>query len=468
MRYLFETLELIKNKKLSVKEHLDELLENIKKYEDYNAFISLDLDKVNEYIKQAENNSNSELYGAFVGIKDNINVDGEKMTCASKILKDYVSIYDADVINFLKKDGAIPFGKLNMDEFAMGSSNETSYFGPVSNPIDKNLVPGGSSGGSAASVKLGLCDVSLGTDTGGSVRQPASFCSVVGIKPTYGLISRYGVTSLANTLDTVGTFGNCVRDAYLLLRSINKDTTKDMTKINVELPELISTEKAISELKGKKIARIKTIDSFHLDKEVKDAYENSLKKLEEYGAEIIEVDFKYLDYCVSCYYAIIEAEASSNLSRFDGVRFASKDVDTNDIHKYMQEIRGDGFGAEVKRRILSGMYLLSGPHRNNEYLKALKVRRAIAMDYENIFEKADAILSPTAINLPFKKGERNHDPRKMMEGDLLSVPINIAGVPAISVPTAKGNVINAGMQLIGAKKMDYNLVKLALAFEGVQ
>ncbi|MDO5716511.1 MAG: Asp-tRNA(Asn)/Glu-tRNA(Gln) amidotransferase subunit GatA [Tissierellia bacterium] len=466
MRYLYETLDLIRKGKLSPLEHFQEIEERLKDEEDIHSFITLDVEKARRNL--ATRNKDGMLYGAVVGVKDNIQVKSWPMTCASKILENYESVFDADVATALDEEGALILGKLNMDEFAMGSSNETSYFGPTKNPIDRRLVPGGSSGGSAAAVGMGFVDVSLGTDTGGSVRQPASFCSVVGLKPTYGAVSRYGVTSLANTLDTVGTLGRSVRDAYLLLQAIAKDTKRDMTKIHVDLDDLCgSDDEAMEQLKGKTIAMLRNINGFGMDKEVREAYEASLSLLEKAGCTIIEEDFKYIDYVVGCYYSLMDAEASSNLSRFDGIRYGGVDYEGTDYEEYMTKVRSEGFGREVKRRILAGMYILSSAHKDAYFEHALKVRRAISEDYDRILGKCDAILSPTAIGLPFALGEKVESPSKMMEGDLLSVPANMAGLPAISVPSTGKRIINAGMQFTGRKRGDRNLCNIALGYEGL-
>ncbi|MCI5674661.1 MAG: Asp-tRNA(Asn)/Glu-tRNA(Gln) amidotransferase subunit GatA [Ezakiella sp.] len=464
MRYLHETIKLIKDGKISEKEHLEELIDRVKEDEKINSFITLDIEGAR---KRADKLPDGPLHGAIVGIKDNVNVKGLKTTCASRMLSDFTSVYDADITKFIRESGANILGKLNMDEFAMGSSNETSFFGPVKNPIDNTLVPGGSSGGSAAAVSMGFVDVSIGTDTGGSVRQPSSFCSVVGVKPTYGAVSRYGVTSLANTFDTVGTIGRCVKDAYLLLQNINKNTTHDMTKIAVELPDLYSSdEEAIAALKGKKIAIYKNFNDFHFEEPVRKAYENSIDLLIENGVQIVEEEFKYMDYAVGCYYNLIDSECSSNLSRFDGIRYAGVEF-KGSVEEYMTEVRSLGFSDEVKRRILLGMYILSSDNRDQFYGKAQLIREGIKEDYDRIFKKVDAILTPTAIELPFKLGSKFSDTRKMMEGDLLTVATNIAGVPAISVPTSAKREINPGMQFIADKKNDYKLASIAMGFEAI-
>lgn len=466
MRHMFETLDLIKNNKLSVEEHFKEIEDIISKDKEINSFITLDLDGAKKRI--GDLNKDGRLFGAIVGLKDNINFKGLKTTCASKMLENFVSVFDADVSKFIEEDGANIIGKLNMDEFAMGSSNETSYFGPVKNPIDHSLVPGGSSGGSAAATRMGFVDAALGTDTGGSIRQPGSFCGVVGLKPTYGTVSRYGVTSLANTFDTVGTFGRCVRDAYLLLQTIAKDTTNDMTKIKIDLPDIdYDIEEDVKNLKGKKIGILSHLEDFHLQDEVKEAYDKTIKRLEDAGAEIIEEDFRFLDYAVGTYYAIIDSEASSNLSRFDGIRFAGLKSDIKNYGDYMKEVRTLGFRDEVKRRILLGMYIMSSDLRERYYDKALVIRKKIAEDYDRIFKSVDAILTPTATTLPFKLGSQVKNPRQMMEGDLLTVSLNLAGIPGINVPTSCENKINAGMQFIGKKYADFELVKIARGYEGL-
>lgn len=466
MRYMYETLDLIKNNKLSVEEHFKEIEDIISKDKEINSFITLDIDGAKNRIDKL--NKDGRLFGAVVGLKDNINFKGLKTTCASKMLEDFVSVFDADVSKYILEDGANVIGKLNMDEFAMGSSNETSYFGPVRNPIDHSLVTGGSSGGSAAATKLGFVDAALGTDTGGSIRQPGSFCGVVGFKPTYGTVSRYGVTSLANTFDTVGTFGRCVRDAYLLLQTISKDTQNDMTKIKVDLHDIdYDIENDVKNLKGKKIAILKHLTDFDLDDEVKSAYEKSIKLLEERGVEIVEEDCKYIDYAVGTYYAIIDSEASSNLSRFDGIRFAGIKTGVRNFSDYMKEVRSFGFRDEVKRRILLGMYIMSSDLRERYYDKALIIRNKIAEDYDRIFKSADAILTPTATTLPFKLGSKVKNPRQMMQGDLLTVSLNLAGVPGINVPSSYEDKVNAGMQFIGKKYSDFELARIARGYEGL-
>lgn len=464
MRNLTETLDLINSGKLSPEEHLSEVLENIKEDENINSFISLGLEAAKE---MAKNSKEGPLRGAVVGIKDNVNVKGMKTTCASKILKDFESVFDADVTKSIRNSGATILGKLNMDEFAMGSSNESSYFGPVKNPLDNSLVPGGSSGGSAAAVAMGFVDVAIGTDTGGSIRQPASFCSVVGIKPTYGAVSRYGVQSLANTFDTVGTLGRSVEDAYLFLQNIACDTQNDMTKIKVDLPDLYkSHDQAIENLKGKKIAIFKNFDDFDFEDGVRDAYDKSIKALQDAGAIIVEDEFKYLDFAVAAYYTLVAAECSSNISRFDGIRYSGIDY-TGSIEDYMTKVRSEGLNESVKRRVLLGMYILSSKNKDQIYGKALEIRQAIRNDYDRIFKNADVILTPTVNELAFKLGSKTTDPKKMMEGDILSVSPNMAGLPAISVPSTSERKINAGMHFIGNKKDDANLARIAMAYEGL-
>ena len=436
MRYLHETLKLIKSGELSPEEHLEDIISGLDRDKEINSFITLDLDGARERVKNI--NSSGELYGAVVGLKDNINYKGLKTTCASKMLENFESVYNADCAENIESEGGVVIGKLNMDEFAMGSS------------------------------KMGFVDVAVGTDTGGSIRQPGSFCSVVGFKPTYGLVSRYGVTSLANTFDSVGSFGRCVEDAYILLRAMAKDTPNDMTKISVDMPEMKTTiEEDINDLKGKKIAILSHLKDFDLAPEVKESYDKSLKLLEGAGAEIVEAEFEHLDYAVATYYAIIDSEASSNLSRFDGIRYAGIKSDVKNFSDYMKEVRTAGFSDEVKRRILLGMYIMSSDLRETYYDKALVIREKIAEDYDRIFKNADAILTPTATTLPFKLGSQVKNPRQMMEGDLLTVAINFAGIPGINVPSTSENVINAGMQFLGKKKSDFNLARIARAYEGL-
>ncbi|HRU50448.1 MAG TPA: Asp-tRNA(Asn)/Glu-tRNA(Gln) amidotransferase subunit GatA [Candidatus Absconditabacterales bacterium] len=372
------------------------------------------------------------LGGMIVGIKDNIMTKGNISSCGSKILANYVAPYTATCIENLQKNGGIVIGKTNMDEFAMGSTNETSFFGTPINPFGTNRVAGGSSGGSAVAVAKDLCMVALGTDTGGSVRQPAAFCGLVGLKPTYGRISRYGVQSMASSLDQVGTFTKTIDDAETLLKAIMGFDPKD-SQSDKRADELLKSTKKINEYK---IALPKQAFGEGLDPKIKARILEVVEKLRSKGVQIDEIDLPVLEYALPIYYTLMPAEVSTNLSRFDGIRFGlqKNTMDYDNIQDYYSAIRSEGFGEEVKRRILLGSYVLSSSNYEGYYLKAQKARQKLTQDIDNIFQKYDLILTPTTPEVAWKIGEKINDPLKMYLADIYTVPANLAGLPAISIP----------------------------------
>ncbi len=406
----------------------------------------------------------STLTGVPIAAKDIFNTAGLRTTCGSHILENYVSPYDATAIQRIKEQNAVILGKLNMDEFAMGSSNENSAFGPVRNPWDTDCVPGGSSGGSAASVAARQTAAALGTDTGGSIRQPASHCSVVGLKPTYGRVSRYGVVAYASSLDQVGPVTRDVRDCALLLQAIAGYDSSDSTSVDSPVPDYQAV--LDGDLDGIRIGLPKEYFIDGLDADVRSSVEQAVATYRDLGAEIIEVSLPHTAYAVACYYLIATAEASSNLARYDGVRFGLRaERAENLIDMYMQS-RAAGFGAEVKRRIMLGTYALSSGYYDAYYLKAQKVRTLIRQDFLEAFDKVDTLLTPVAPTPAFAIGEKVNDPLQMYLSDIYTIPVNLAGTCAMSLPcgfSAAGLPI--GMQLIGKPFDEATILHTAHAFE---
>ncbi len=405
------------------------------------------------------------LFGVPVAVKDNIVIKGVRTTCGSKILENFVPPYDATVIERLKREGALFVGKTNMDEFAMGSSTEYSAFFPTRNPWDTERVPGGSSGGSAVTVAVSSAPVSLGSDTGGSIRQPASFCGVIGIKPTYGRVSRYGLVAFASSLDQIGVFGRRTEDVALLLEVISGHDPRDSTSREVPVPKY--TEEIKKEIKGLKIGIPKEFLEFGLQKEVEETFNEFLKKLEYIGCELVEVSLPYVRYAIPAYYIIAPSEASSNLARYDGVRYGYRAKEFSDIVDMFSRTRDEGFGPEVKRRIMLGTFALSAGYYDAYYLKAMKVRRLIYEDFMNAFEKVDLIAGPTTPTLPFKLGERLDNPIEMYLSDVLTVPVNLAGLPGISVPIGWVNGLPVGGQLIGKPWDETTILRVSYAWEQI-
>lgn len=462
--------EKIANKELKVSEIAESFINRSKEIDkDINSFVSHDYEGALEKAKSLDDKDPSgKLFGLPIGIKDNISVKGMKNTCASKILENYEAVFDANCIEHINEENGIIVGKLNMDQFAMGGSNETSYFGPVHNPLDLKRVPGGSSGGSAAAVSSRQVPLSLGTDTGGSVRQPASYCACIGFKPSYGTVSRNGVVSLSNTLDQVSTFANDVKDASLITSAIAHKDHRDLTSLSNPINEIDYTyDDAIKYLKTLKVGVPKEVLADEKDDQVEKAYRDSINLLKNNGVEIVEIDLKDLKYAVATYYIIMNAEASSNLSRFDGVKYGLRDFDAESLEEMYIKTRAEGFGPEVKRRILFGTYILSQDKDRDYFQNALKARTLLINDFKEAFKKVDTILVPTSPVMPFEIGSNINDPIKMYNADKYTVPVNIAGNCGISVPSTKEHILNPGMEFICDNLEDNKLIKIAYAYEGL-
>lgn len=445
----------------SSEEIVAEYLEIIEKSK-LNAFITVSRESALLQAHEIDlNGHEGPLAGIPIAIKDNISTKGIQTTCASKILTGYIPPYDAHVIEKLKAAGAIIIGKTNMDEFAMGSSTETSFYGPTLNPWDTDRVPGGSSGGSAAAVAGGEAPLALGSDTGGSVRCPASFCGVVGLKPTYGVISRYGLISYANSLEQIGPFGSCVRDVAALFDVIAGHDRRDSTSVNKE--ENYSSALK-NDVKGLKIGIPHEYFGEGTDKDVERSVRDAINTLEGLGATSIEVKMPNTKYALSAYYIIAMSEASSNLARFDGMRYGLR-VEDSDWHTTFSQVRAAGFGDEVKRRILLGTYALSAGYHDKYYLKALKIRTLIKQDFEKAFADVDVLIAPTMPYPAFKIGEKIDDPISLFLSDVDTVPVNLAGVPSISVPCGFSDGLPIGMQIIGKHFDEAAILRAAFAFE---
>ena len=462
--------EKIANKELKVSEIAESFINRSKEIDkDINSFVSHDYEGALEKAKSLDDKDPSgKLFGLPIGIKDNISVKGMKNTCCSKMLENYEAVFNANCVEHINEENGIIIGKLNMDQFAMGGSNETSYFGPVHNPLDLKRVPGGSSGGSAAAVSSRQVPLSLGTDTGGSVRQPASYCSCVGFKPSYGTVSRNGVVSLSNTLDQVSTLANDVKDASLITSAIAHKDHRDLTSLSNPINEIDYTyDDAIKYLKTLKVGVPKEVLADEKGDQVEKAYRDSIKLLKDNGVEIVEIDLKDLKYAVATYYIIMNAEASSNLSRFDGVKYGLRDFDAESLEEMYIKTRAEGFGPEVKRRILFGTYILSQDKDRDYFQNALKARTLLINDFKEAFKKVDTILVPTSPVMPFEIGSNINDPIKMYNADKYTVPVNIAGNCGISVPSTKEHILNPGMEFICDNLEDNKLIKIAYAYEGL-
>lgn len=468
----------VKEKKISATEIVKAYSLRIKEVDkDINAYISLsddvfkDAEIIDKKISAGENVG--DMAGIPVAVKDNIMTRNLRSTCGSKILENFVPPYDATVVEKLKRDDALIIGKSNMDEFAVGGSNENSYFGYVRNPVDKDRVPGGSSGGSAAAVTAKEALIALGSDTGGSIRQPACFCGIVGIKPTYGMVSRYGVASMANTLDQVGTFGRDVRDAFYGLKSISGFDEKDLTgfdsNITIDFSKSLeeSYEESMNWVRGKRIALPEEYFIEGLNTEIKKLILRAVDMYEELGAIVENVKFPHLEYALPAYYAIAPSELSSNLARFDGVRYGNRIDEYENIDEMFEKTRDDGFGEEVKRRIILGTLCTQGGFNKNYYGKALKARTLIVEDMTKIFDDYDLILSPTTPTPAFKIGERKSDPLSMYLADVFTVPLNLAGNCGISIPCGTVDGLPVGFQLMAERFEDEKLYYAGMAYEGV-
>ncbi len=467
---ILELHNLLKSKEITSKEVTETFLNKINELnKEINSYITVCEDVAIQQAEEADKKISSgdftELTGIPLGIKDLICTKGIKTTCGSKMLYNYVPTYNATVYEKLLKHSIVTLGKNNMDEFAMGSSNETSYFGPVKNPHDTSKVPGGSSGGSAAAVASNQCAASLGSDTGGSIRQPASFCGVVGLKPTYGRVSRYGLVAFASSLDQIGPITKNVEDAAILLKAISGFDNRDSTSVNIDVPDYLSNIKKEC-LKGLKVGVPKEYFIEGINEEVKNCVENNLKELEKNGAEIIEISLPHTEYAVAVYYIIAPAEASSNLARFDGVKYGFRAESYEDLMDMYKKTRAEGFGDEVKRRIMLGTYALSSGYYDAYYLKASKVRNLIKQDFVNAFKKVDVIICPVTPTTAFKIGEKVDNPLEMYLNDIFTIPLNLAGTCGISIPIGKDSMnMPIGMQIIGNFFEEQKILNVAYNIE---
>ena len=468
---IHETITYLKRKEFSVSELIDFHVLSMENGRELNAFITENADIAREkaldsdkrYLKGEENL----LDGIPIGIKDMFCTKGIKTTASSKMLENFIPPYESTVTQNLWNDGAILLGKLNNDEFAMGSSNETSFYGEVKNPWKNSkgnfTVPGGSSGGSAASVAAGIGLASLGTDTGGSIRQPASFTGTVGLKPTYGRCSRWGIIAFASSLDQAGPITRNVKDSALILNSICSHDPKDSTSSYKEIPDFVNaTDRSI---KGMKIGIPKEYEADGISEDISSFIEKGKEWLIDSGAEIVDISLPHIKYALPCYYIIAPAEASSNLARYDGVKYTHR-ADAENIIEMYEETRAQGFGDEVKRRIMIGTYVLSSGYYDAYYLKAQKVRSMISHDFKEAFSKVDAIYGPSTPSTAFEIGDKNKDPLEMYINDVFTVPVNLAGLPAISVPVGldKEN-LPIGMQLIGNSFDEESILSIASCIE---
>ncbi len=465
-----ELLEKLEKNEIEIKDITNAYLNNIEKKEkDVESFVTIlseEAKKQAEEIqeKKEKGEINSRFAGIPIGIKDNICTKGIKTTCSSKMLENFISPYDATVVEKLKSENMVNLGKLNMDEFAMGGSTEYSYFKKTKNPWNLNKVPGGSSGGSAAAVAAELVPWALGSDTGGSIRQPSSFCGVVGLKPTYGLVSRYGLVAFASSLDQIGPITKDVRDSALLLNIIAGYDKKDTTSKNMEK---IDYEKGLkNDVKGLKIAIPKEFYGDGINREVKEILQKAIEKYKEMGAEVSEVSLDIAKYALATYYIIACAEASSNLGRFDGIRYTYRTKQYSNLKELYKKTRSEGFGKEVKRRIILGTYVLSSGYYDAYYKKAQQVRTLVMNEFNKIFENYDVILTPTSPTVAFDIGSKSNNPMEMYLADICTVSINIAGLPAISIPAGVDKEgMPIGMQIIGNKFEEQKILNTAYAFE---
>ena len=462
--------KMLKSREISSTDIAEGVISAIEKVESrVNAYIWVEkaeilkqAEKIDKYI--ADGGKVKDFTGIPIAIKDNICTKGIATTCASKILSNYIPVYNATVIERLNNHRFILTGKANMDEFAMGSSNENSCFGPVRNPWDFDRVPGGSSGGPAAAVAAGMAICSLGSDTGGSIRQPASLCGVVGLKPTYGLVSRYGLVAFASSLDQIGPITRDVEDSANLLNAVCGWDENDSTSINIEIPDYRQFLK--EDIKGLRIGVPKELMVKEIDNQVKEAVNNSLKLAEQMGAVVEETSLPSLEYSLSVYYIIAPSEASSNLSRFDGVRYGYRNKEAVSLRQMYRKTRSEGFGQEVKRRIMIGTYCLSAGYYDAYYEKAQRVRTLIINDFEKAFKKYDVLISPASPTTAFKIGEKVEDPLMMYLSDICTIPVNLAGLPAISIPAGMSDEnLPIGLQIIANTLREDILFRAAYSLE---
>ena len=462
---LSELVKNIKDKKLSSEETTKAYIERGEKSQDLNTYITEDFSNALKKSKIFDQKPNFDLKlpGVPMAVKDLFCTNGVKTTAGSKMLSNFIPTYESTVTQNIWNEGAILLGKLNCDEFAMGSSNETSFFGNVQSPIDKDLVPGGSSGGSASALAANLTPITIGTDTGGSIRQPASFTGTVGLKPTYGSCSRYGIVAFASSLDQAGPMSKNVKDCALLQEVISTYDEKDSTSINFKRNEY--SKELTNNIKDMKIGIPKEYRVDGMPKEIEDLWSKGIEYIKDCGAEIIEITLPHTNYALPTYYIVAPAEASSNLARYDGVKYGFRSKGENLIDMY-ERTRSEGFGSEVQRRIMIGTYVLSSGYYDAYYLKAQKVRKLIKNDFDDAYKKVDAILTPSTPSAAFKIGEKTNDPISMYLNDIFTVPVNLAGLPAISIPAGldvKGYPL--GLQIIGKAFDEQKILNIAYAME---
>ena len=455
----------IKSKSLSSEEVTKAFIDRSEKSKELNTYVTEDFSNAITKAKKFDQKPNFDLKlpGIPMAVKDLFCTKDIRTTAGSKILENFVPSYESTVTQNIWNEGAILLGKLNCDEFAMGSSNETSYFGNVQNPIDKGLVPGGSSGGSSAALSAQLTPITIGTDTGGSIRQPASFTGTVGLKPTYGSCSRYGIVAFASSLDQAGPMARNVEDCALLQEVISSYDQKDSTSIDFKRNEY--SKELSKDIKGKKIGIPKEYRVEGMPKEIEELWQKGIDYAKDCGAEIVDISLPHTNYALPTYYIVAPAEASSNLARYDGVKYGFRAKGENLIDMY-EKTRSEGFGAEVQRRIMIGTYVLSSGYYDAYYLKAQKVRKLIKNDFDEAYKKVDAILTPSTPSSAFKIGEKKDDPISMYLNDIFTVPVNLAGLPAISIPAghdATGYPL--GLQIIGKAFKEQEILNLAYAME---
>lgn len=460
-----QLIDKLNNKEISSPEIVESILGRINKVDDkIKAFITVTADLARNQAKQLEKTPVSHiLNGIPYGLKDNICTDGVKTTCSSKMLENFVPNYNATVAKLLQDAGGVLIGKLNMDEFAMGTSTEQSVFFPTRNPWDISRVPGGSSGGAAAAVAADEIPFALTTDTGGSIRQPASYCGVVGLKPSYGRVSRLGVVAFASSLDQVGVISKNIEDTAIVMNIITGRDPMDATSMDIPVPDY--TTFLNTDIKGMKIGYPKEYFLPSIDAEIKDAVLKALQKYEELGAIVEEVSLPHSEYALSVYHIIASAEASTNLARLDGIRYGFNDISAENITDMYFNNRALALGAEAKRRTLFGTYVLSADNYEDYYLKALKIRRLISSDFTQVFKDYDIIISPTTPTTAFKIGEQVNDLLDLYSNDILTVSANMAGLPAISIPCGFIEGLPIGMQIIGKPFAEGTIIKAAYAFE---
>jgi len=449
-----------------IKTSIEKTLNNAEQLNgELNSFLTVERDyALNRAEEVANSNEEQSLRGVAIAVKDNICTSFSQTSCGSRILGNYRPQYDATAVERLLNAGAVIVGKTNMDEFAMGSSNENSAFGTVKNPWDTTRVPGGSSGGSAVAVASGVVRASLGSETGGSVRQPASFCGIVGLKPTYGRISRFGLVAFASSLDQIGIFGQTSKDVAGVLGAVAGRDKHDATTADVEVPDYAAELK--KDITGKRIGIPRALFGEGLDDEVRNAVETAIDNYERLGAEIVDVELPNSKYSIAVYYIIATAEASSNLARFDGARYGFRAADAPELRQMYMKTREEGFGEEVKRRIMLGTYVLSSGYYDAYYAKAQKVRTLLKQDFLKAFESCDAILTPTAPTTAFKIGEKSDDPLAMYLSDIYTASANLAGIPGISVPCGVSmENLPIGLQLVGRHWSEATLLNLAHFYE---